>query len=117
MSAQLRESYFTCNDRAIYFLDGEKKLREESIVKLLELHESNHEEFERLINEIKDSKVGLCKPGEYICVNTDAESGSKFKHIPATVFSKLIKDPDTIRLRCKMSDIILLQYNPEVVAT
>ncbi len=115
MCTELKKSYFVCNNAAVFYLGSDNEMHKEDIGELLSLHGTNHSEFEKFLTGINNGSMGMCQPGEYLYVDTDAEDDKRFKHIPAFVFKKLIKDPDTIRLRHKLDDVILLQYNPEAI--
>lgn len=115
MNTELRESYFIGDAGALYFLGSDREIHKEDVSSVLSLYDTNREKFEKFITGINDGYIGMCSPGEYICVDVGAEEHTKFTHIPSLVFKRLIRDPDTIRLRHKLESVILLQYNPEAV--
>lgn len=115
MSTGMRESYFTCDGSALYYIGQDREIHSENMADLLSLYGTDRQEFEKFLAGINDGHVGLCAPGEYLCVDTDSDECSTFRHIPILVFKKLIKDPDTIRLQYKHDNVILLQYNPVII--
>ena len=114
MSKEMRKSYFICDASSVYYLGQDNEIRRETVVDLLSMYSTNREAFEEYIEDIKNGKAGICAPGEYIFIDATDRPGRKFKHMPNSLYKKLINDPDTIRLRYKQEDVILLQYSPVV---
>lgn len=114
MSKEMRKSYFICDAGSVYYLGQDNEIRKETVANLLSMYSTNRAAFEEYINDIQNGSVGLCSPDEYIFIDAEERDGRKFKHMPTSLFKKLINDPDTIRLRHRNSDVILLQYSPRL---
>lgn len=115
MDTKLKKSYFACDTGSYYYLGEDKEIRTGDLYKILEMHGSDRPEFEQFMDKMNDGKIGVCTSGEYVYVDENTDDKYPFKHIPESEFKKLIRDVDTIRLRYKPDNIILLQYNPQAV--
>lgn len=112
MNTNMRKSYFISDCGALYYVGSDRGVHKIDLASLLYMHEKDHAGFEKLLDGLKDEYIVMCEPGEYIFVDADSEEKSKFGHMSYGTFRKLIRDPDTIRLRYALDSVTLLEYNP-----
>lgn len=108
MGVKLKKAYFTNNAGILYFIGKDNEVCGTDIGKVLELHDTDHERFEEILNGIRDGRMCMCGPNEHLYIHADITQDSRFRTMPDMVFRELMREPDTIRLRSKDPSLMLL---------
>lgn len=116
MDNRLKKSFFIHTAGVAFYVGEDNDIHRMYVDSVLSMYDSDRSGFEKIISGFKDGVIGVCKDDEYLCLDAESDETTVFRHVPKNVFKQLMKDPETIRLRYKSDDIMLLQYNPECVA-